>query len=52
MRRLEAHVFAANRASARVLDKTGFTREAVLRGGLVERDGTPCDAWLYAKLRS
>ncbi len=52
LRRLEAHVFAPNTASARVLEKTGFTREAVLRESYVERDGTIVDGYLYALLRS
>jgi ribosomal-protein-alanine N-acetyltransferase len=52
VRRLEAHVFAPNVASVRVLEKLGFTREAVLRESYVERDGTIVDGYLYAKLRS
>jgi RimJ/RimL family protein N-acetyltransferase len=50
LRRLEAHVFAPNIASARVLEKCGFVREAVLRQSYVERDGTVIDGLLYAKL--
>ncbi len=50
LRRLEAHVFAANVASARVLEKTGFVREAIHAQSYVDRDGTVCDAWLYARL--
>jgi RimJ/RimL family protein N-acetyltransferase len=52
LRRLEAHVFVANHASARVLEKCGFSREAVLREAYVERDGTVRDGLLYARLRS
>ncbi len=50
LRRLEAHVFAPNLASARVLEKSGFVREAVLRDAYVQRDGTIVDGLLYAKL--
>jgi RimJ/RimL family protein N-acetyltransferase len=52
LRRLAAHVFARNLASARVLEKCGFVREAVLREAFVERDGTVSDGFLYARLRS
>jgi len=52
LRRLEAHVFAPNGASARVLEKTGFVREAILREAYVERNGAIVDGFLYAKLRS
>jgi ribosomal-protein-alanine N-acetyltransferase len=51
LRRLEAHVFASNVASARVLEKNGFIREALLRQIYVERDGTITDGLLYARLR-
>ena len=51
-RRLEAYTYAPNLASARVLEKCGFTREAVLREAVVDRDGTVMDAFLYARLRS
>jgi ribosomal-protein-alanine N-acetyltransferase len=50
LRRIEAHVFATNHASARVLEKSGFVREAVPRRSYVERDGTVSDGWLYARL--
>jgi len=50
MRRLEAHVFAPNTASARVLEKCGFSREAVLRSAVVDREGDALDALLYARL--
>ena len=49
-RRLEATVFAPNRASAHVLEKAGFTLEARLRESYLERDGTVCDGLLYARL--
>jgi ribosomal-protein-alanine N-acetyltransferase len=51
LRRLEAHVFAPNFASSRVLEKSGFVREAVLREGYVDRNGTVVDGLLYARLR-
>jgi ribosomal-protein-alanine N-acetyltransferase len=52
VRRLEAHVFAPNAASARVLEKCGFVREAMMRDALTGRDGYVVDAWLYARLAS
>jgi len=48
--RLQAWVFAPNSASARVLEKTGFHCEAVLRDALSERDGTIVNALIYARL--
>ncbi len=50
LRRLEAHILAPNIASARVLEKSGFIREAVLRQAYSERDGTIVDGVLYASL--
>lgn len=50
MRRLEASVFVPNVASARVLEKAGFSLEGRMRASYVERDGTVCDALLYARL--
>lgn len=52
LRRLEAYVFAPNLASARVVEKSGFRREAILREAIVDREGAVMDAWLYAQLRS
>lgn len=49
-RRLEAFVFAENLASARVLEKCGFTREGRLQGFYLDRDGKVCDAVLFARL--
>jgi [ribosomal protein S5]-alanine N-acetyltransferase len=49
-RRLQASVFAPNRASARVLEKAGFTLEARFREALVQRDGSICDELVYARL--
>ncbi len=48
--RLFAEVFAPNTASARVLEKNGFTREAVLHHAIF-KDGEYLDAFHYARLR-
>ncbi|MGH8664662.1 MAG: GNAT family N-acetyltransferase [Burkholderiales bacterium] len=48
--RLEARVFAWNPASMRVLEKSGFEREGVLRRS-VFKDGQVIDAVLYARVR-
>jgi RimJ/RimL family protein N-acetyltransferase len=47
--RLEARVFAWNQASMRVLEKAGFTREAVLQRA-VFKDGSLTDEIIYARL--
>jgi [ribosomal protein S5]-alanine N-acetyltransferase len=47
--RLEAHVFEWNPASMRVLDKAGFTREAVLRCAAT-KDGRLINTVLYARV--
>ena len=52
LRRLEASVFAPNAASARVLEKSGFTLEARMRQRVVQRDGAVVDVLLYARLAS
>jgi [ribosomal protein S5]-alanine N-acetyltransferase len=52
LRRLEARVFAENRASARVLEKTGFVLEGVLRESYLDRNDIVCDALMYGRLRS
>lgn len=49
-RRLEAMVFAPNVASARVLEKCGFTLEGRMRDSYVQRDGAICDGLLYARV--
>jgi len=49
-RRLEAAVFAPNVASARVLEKCGFTLEARMRDSYLQRDGSICDGLFYARL--
>lgn len=48
--RLEAHVFVSNPASARVLEKAGFEREARLRRAVV-KEGVVQDDLVYARLR-
>lgn len=48
--RLYAMVFVYNPASARVLEKAGFTREATSRAAAI-KDGQVWDEWLYAKVR-
>ena len=48
--RLEAPVFEWNPASMRVLEKSGFVREGVLRQS-VFKDGELIDAVLYARVR-
>ncbi|MBL8936704.1 MAG: GNAT family N-acetyltransferase [Archangium sp.] len=50
LERLQAGVFEWNPASARVLEKNGFQREAVLKKS-VFKDGQLIDSFLYAKLR-
>lgn len=49
VRRLWANVMAANLASARVLEKAGFRREATLRGALVDRAGGVHDELIYVR---
>ncbi len=41
-----------NLASARVLEKAGLSRECLMRGHLLLRDGTRRDSLLYAALRT
>jgi RimJ/RimL family protein N-acetyltransferase len=48
--RLFAHVFEWNPASARVLEKAGYSFEARMRDA-VTKDGRTIDALLYARLR-
>jgi ribosomal-protein-alanine N-acetyltransferase len=51
LRRLYAVPFVSNPASARVLEKAGYKREAVLRQSVI-KDGMILDQWVYAILRS
>jgi ribosomal-protein-alanine N-acetyltransferase len=48
--KITAHVFAANPASARVLEKCGFEQEGYLKKHY-HKDGQYLDARLYARLR-
>jgi RimJ/RimL family protein N-acetyltransferase len=48
--RLEATVFVANTASARVLEKCGFALEGLLRAYYLDRAGNQCDALMFARL--
>ncbi|HEX6211213.1 MAG TPA: GNAT family protein [Methylomirabilota bacterium] len=48
--RLYAYVFEYNAASARVLEKAGFVREARLRKAAIKQ-GRVIDQFLYAKVR-
>lgn len=50
LERLYAHVFEFNAASARVLEKSGFVREARLRRAAIKQ-GRVIDQLLYARLR-
>jgi ribosomal-protein-alanine N-acetyltransferase len=50
LRRLEARVFTENVASARVLEKSGFALEGVLREHYLDRSGNVCDALQFARL--
>jgi RimJ/RimL family protein N-acetyltransferase len=51
LHRLEARLFPDNTASARVLEKCGFTREGTLRGARW-KENAPRDVVLYARLVS
>jgi ribosomal-protein-alanine N-acetyltransferase len=48
--RIYANVFAFNVGSARVLEKAGFLREALLRRAVIKQ-GVVIDEWLYAQVR-
>lgn len=48
--RLEAHIFARNQASARVLEKAGYEREGLLRKASM-KEGEALDNVLYAVLK-
>lgn len=51
LHRVFALPFAHNRASARVLEKAGFTLEGVLRSSAI-KDGRVLDQLLYARIRA
>ncbi len=48
--RVQLHTEPGNRASQRVAEKAGFTREALLRS-FIELKGTRRDVYMYARLR-
>ena len=50
LERLQAYVYAWNPASARVLEKAGYTLEGRLRRNFI-KDGRVGDSLLYARLR-
>ncbi len=50
LNRVYAEPYATNAASARVLEKAGFVREAVLRANVI-KGGRVLDQLLYAKVR-
>jgi ribosomal-protein-alanine N-acetyltransferase len=50
LRRLYAVPYASNAASARVLEKAGYTREGTLRQSAI-KDGQILDQWMYAIVR-
>jgi len=50
LRRLWAVPFVTNIASARVLEKAGYTREGTLRQSAI-KDGRVLDQWMYAIVR-
>jgi [ribosomal protein S5]-alanine N-acetyltransferase len=52
LRRLEARVFEQNVASARVLQKIGFSLEGVLYAAYVDRRGAVCNALLFARIKT
>jgi len=49
LQRIYAHVFERNPASARVLEKAGFAREARLRRAVI-KEGQILDEWLFARV--
>ena len=49
--RLQASVFSWNPASARVLEKAGYTLEATNRRAMI-KEGEVGDRWLYVRLRA
>jgi RimJ/RimL family protein N-acetyltransferase len=50
LNRIFAEPYTGNTASARVLEKAGFTLEGTMRANVV-KDGKVRDQWLYAKIR-
>jgi ribosomal-protein-alanine N-acetyltransferase len=52
LRRLEATLFAPNVASAKVLEKCGFTLEGTSPQLYLDRSGAVCDGLLFGRTRS
>jgi len=50
LQRIFAVPYTTNRASARVLEKAGYTLEGTLRRSVL-KDGRLLDQWMYARLR-
>jgi [ribosomal protein S5]-alanine N-acetyltransferase len=50
LERIQAMVFGGNLASARVLEKAGYTFEGRLRRSII-KDGKMLDSYMYARLR-
>ena len=50
LERIYANVFESNPASARVLEKAGYTQEGLLRKAVI-KDGVIMDLLIYARLR-
>lgn len=49
--RIAAHVFQGNTASCRVLEKCGYTQEALLKQAAF-KNGSNFDVYLYAKIKN
>lgn len=50
LKRIQAHVFISNKASARVLEKTGFKLEGLLKKA-VKKNNKILDAYIFAKIK-
>jgi RimJ/RimL family protein N-acetyltransferase len=48
--RLYCGIFSSNPASARVLEKSGYQREGILKAHIT-KNGEVLDEWLYARIR-
>lgn len=49
LKRIEILMMTENAASKRVAEKCGYTKEALLRGAIMDRMGEMRDTWMYAK---
>lgn len=50
LKRIYAHVFSYNKASMRVLEKSGYQKEGLLRK-YIKKGNAYKDAYLFAKIR-